>query len=380
MNILIAPDSFKGSLSAAEVADAIEQGLLQFQKDITITKQPISDGGEGFIDAFTGFLSGQLKTVSVHDPLGRKINANYFITDQKTAIIEMAQASGLLLLKQNELNPLITTSYGTGELIADALNCCCHDLIIGLGGSATNDGGCGMLQALGVSLKDAEGNELPFGGGNLGKLKYICSDNLHPALKTANIIIACDVQNPFYGEAGATYVYGPQKGADKDMLETLDANLKHFNELTIEETGFNMQNAAGSGAAGGVGGALMSYCSGKMNPGISVLFDTISFEDKVINSDIIITGEGRVDSQTANGKAIQGIAHLTKKHHKPLFVICGGLKGTQQDLAPLYQSGITSIHPLTNENISTEYAMTHTEELIQQRAFEAAKELFTKGS
>lgn len=322
MKILIAPDSFKGSLSALEVADNIEKGILKVDKDIEIIKVPMADGGEGTLQSLVDSHAGEIIEKEVTGPLGNKINSYFgFLNKSKTGVIEMALASGLPLIPENKLNPMKTTTYGTGELIKAALDRGAEELIIGIGGSATNDAGVGMAQALGAEFKDENGNEISFGGGELEKIKTIDISNLDPRLEKVKIRAACDVSNELYGPNGAAYVYGPQKGANQEMVKVLDDNLKHFAEILKEQLGIDIQSVRGSGAAGGLGAGLVAFLNAELESGIEIVLDATSLAKKMKDVDLVITGEGRLDGQTINGKTPIGVARVAKKENIPVIAI-----------------------------------------------------------
>lgn len=298
MKIVIAPDSFKGSLTALEVANAIEEGLIKYNKDFVIEKVPMADGGEGTVESLVSLTNGEIITVEVKDPLMREIKGFYgLLGDKKTAVIEMAAASGLPLLKENEKNPLITSTYGTGQLIKDAIDRGCKNFIIGIGGSATNDGGTGMLKALGVKLLNKDNQEIKDGAIELDQLYKIDMANFDERIFECDIKIACDVENPLCGDNGASYVFGPQKGADKQMMKVLDRNLHYYGEV-LENT-FNVEviNVPGAGAAGGMGAAFISVIKGKLERGIDIIIRESKLSEKLKDASLVFTGEGRIEER-----------------------------------------------------------------------------------
>ncbi|MEQ6359622.1 glycerate kinase [Thermoanaerobacter thermohydrosulfuricus] len=365
MKILIAPDKFKGSLSAFEVADSIEKGILKVFPKAVIEKVPMADGGEGTVESLVDATGGKIIKTNVKDPLFRDIESFYGILgDGKTAIIEMAAASGLYLLKDYERNPMITTTYGTGQLVKDALDRGCRKFIIAIGGSATNDGGAGMAMVLGVKFYDEDGREIGLGGGELSKIYSIDTSNLDDRLKECEFIVACDVANPLIGENGASRVYAPQKGATKEMVEVLDKNLEHYGKLLEKYFNKKIIDVPGSGAAGGLGAGLMAFLNAQLKSGIEIIIETLKLEEKIKEADIVISGEGKIDFQTAFGKTISGIAKLCKKHNKPLIVIAG----TVEDIEKLYEIGVSSVFSTMEKPMSLEDAIKNTSTLLEKSA------------
>lgn len=363
MRILLAPDSFKGSLSSKDVCSALREGILRVSQ-MDILEVPIADGGEGTVDAIVSSTKGTEYFEKVNGPLGEKIKAHYGILKDKTAIIEMASASGLYLVPENKRNPLITTSYGTGQLIESALNKGCRKFIIGIGGSATNDGGAGMLQALGASFLDECNREIGYGGGCLDKLARVDLSSLDGRIYESEFIVASDVVNPLCGKNGASFVYGPQKNASPEMVKLLDDNLMHYSEVVKDTLNKDLSQTPGAGAAGGMGFALMAFLNAKLEKGIDVVIDITGMEDKIKASDLVITGEGNTDFQTAFGKAPLGVAKLAKKYNKPVIVLSGGLGDNYKSL---YDIGVTSLFSIIDKPTSLEYSMEHASELIKDR-------------
>ena len=362
MKILIASDSFKGSLSSLEVAEALEMGIKGTYDKVDIIKLPTADGGEGTLDAILSCLSGERISVRVKDPLGRIINSYYgLVDDGVTAIIEMAQASGITLIKEDEKNPLITTTYGTGQMILDAMEKGAKRIIIGLGGSATNDGGVGMAQALGISFRDKDGKEIGYGGGNLLQISSIDTTNIHPGVKDIDIIGISDVSNVFYGEQGASFVFGPQKGGSKKDIELLDAGLVHLSEKIKEYYSKDISSLKGSGAAGGLGGGIIAFLNGELQSGVEKVLDIIGFENIVKDVDLVITGEGRIDNQTKFGKVPVGVAKRAKLYNKPVIAIAGSVG---DDIDDLYQMGIDLVLDIINKPMNLSYAMENAEKLM----------------
>ncbi len=365
VKILIAPDKFKESLSALKVADSIEKGILKVFPKVVIEKVPMADGGEGTVESLVNATGGKIIKTNVKDPLFRDIESFYGILgDGETAVIEMAAASGLYLLKDYERNPMITTTYGTGQLIKDALDKGCRNFIIAVGGSATNDGGAGMATALGVKFYDKDGREIGLGGGALSKIYSIDTSNLDYRLKECRFIVACDVANPLIGENGASRVYGPQKGATKEMVKVLDKNLEHYGKLLEKYFNKRIIDVPGSGAAGGLGAGLMAFLNAQLKSGIEIIIEALKLEEKIKEADIVISGEGKVDFQTAFGKTISGIAKLCKKHNKPLIVIAG----TVEDIEKLYEIGVSSVFSIMEKPMSLEDAIKNAPTLLEKSA------------
>ena len=350
MKIVIAPDSFKESLSAMEVANIIKSGFSKVCAHAKYTLVPVADGGEGTVDAMVDALKGHKVTVSVTDPLGEKGTAFYGISgDGNTAIIEMAAASGLERVPLNRRNAKITTSYGTGELIKDALDQGCNKFIIGIGGSATNDGGAGMLQALGVKLLDKFGNQIGYGGESLSTLEKIDISQMDNRLSLCEFEVACDVTNPLTGETGASAIFGPQKGASPEDVKLLDANLKHFADIIKQSLCVDIEQIPGTGAAGGMGAALLAFLNAKLRPGIEIITNLLNLDSLIKQSDLVITGEGRLDYQSVNGKVPVGVAKIAKKYNKPVIAIVGSL-GDKAEI--VYPYGITAMFSILSK-IST---------------------------
>ncbi len=324
MNITIAIDSFKGSLSSIEAGKAATEGFRRVYPDVTTHIRPIADGGEGTCEALAVALNGELRTITAHDALMREVDCTYALAG-KTAIIEMAVAAGLPQLHESERNPMNTTTYGVGELICDALSLGCRDFVIGIGGSATNDGGVGMLTALGFRFTDAEGKDIPLCGRGVGAIAHIEDSMIASGLRESRFRVACDVTNPLCGEYGCSAVYGPQKGATPETVKLMDGWLSNFARLTKEKYPTSDSEHPGSGAAGGLGFALREYLHGQLISGIELVLDVTSLEDYVKESDLVITGEGRLDHQSAMGKAPVGVAKLAKKHGKPCIAFAGAV-------------------------------------------------------
>lgn len=338
--IVIAPDSFKESLTAKEAAEAIKEGLSKVINNCCFEIIPMADGGEGTSEVIVEANNGEMNEIEITGPLGDKVKGKYgYIEKDNLAVIEVAEACGLHLVPRGQRNPEITTTYGVGELIKAALDKGAKNFVIGLGGSATNDGGFGMLQALGVSGRDINNNEIKFGGIELIKLKSINFEKIDERIKLCNIRVACDVENPLVGEFGATKTFGPQKGADIEQLEKLEKALIHYGNLVKEATGLDVNNTNKAGAAGGLGAAFM-LLNAKLERGIDMVLECTHFEERVKDADYIFTGEGSIDTQTKFGKTISGIAKIAKKHNIPLIALGGRVT---DDAKELYDIGVTAL-------------------------------------
>ncbi len=349
MKILIAPDSFKESLAAIDVCHAIQSGFRQVFPDADYTLLPMADGGEGTSTVLSYALGGHWIEVQVHDPLLRPITAKYLLLPDATAVIEMAQACGLHLLATEEKNPLLTSSYGVGEMIADAIDKGAKRIIIGLGGSATNDAGVGMLTALGIKFYDQEDKFLGTGGGALDKLLRIDDSDFHPNVLNTVFTVACDVTNPLCGPLGASAVFGPQKGASPEQVTQLDKSLSHFATICQQHdynTAKDAKDISGAGAAGGLGFALMSFCNAKLQSGFDTVADAVSLAEHIANADLIITGEGKLDVQTAMGKVASGVSQLAGAHATPIIAICGSVDKLQPTQSAQFDVIMPSIQKL----------------------------------
>lgn len=321
MNVLIAPDKFKGTLTAAQVCEAVAAGLEESGEGFAIRSLPLADGGDGTLDFFLHHLGGECVTVPVHDPLGRPIEAEFaWLRESNIAFVEMARASGLNLLKPGERDPMQTNTLGTGELIRAALSRGAKKILIGIGGSATNDGGAGVLQALGATFRDAEGSTVQPTGGELHRIARVVWDNqLDPS--SVSFVAFCDVRNPFYGAQGAAYVYALQKGATAEKLPVLDAGLRAWAHVTLAHTGVDVQKVAGAGAGGGIAGGLLAWLGAELRPGIEIILDLAGFNEAAHWADVIITGEGKLDEQTLHGKVVAGV--MSRAQGKKVVVVCG---------------------------------------------------------
>lgn len=366
MRIVIAPDSFKGSLTAAEVAVSIEKGIKKVFKNAEIIKIPMADGGEGTVQSLVDFTNGKIVNLKVKGPLLEETEAFYGILgDENTAVIEMAAASGLPLLTKEQRNPLKTTTFGTGELIKDALNRGIKNFIIGIGGSATNDGGAGMLQALGVRLLDESGSDIGFGGESLERLHKIDLSDMDERIKLCSITAACDVDNPLCGERGASYVFGPQKGADGEMIKILDGNLEHYADVIEKQLGISVKDYPGAGAAGGLGAALLAFLNATLKKGINIVMETVKLEEKIKGADLVITGEGMIDYQTQFGKTPYGVASMAKKYDIPVIAVAGSIGKNAEEL---YDKGFNSIFSIVDKPMTLEEAIDNADILLQKTA------------
>jgi len=360
MKIIIAPDSFKGSISAKDLCASIKQGIHRIVPTAEVMSIPLADGGEGTMANIVEATEGEIITTEVLNPLMKPLTASYGILgDNKTAVIEMAQASGLPLLTESERNPLVTTSYGTGQLIKDALDKGYRRFIIGLGGSATNDAGMGILRALGMEFYDHNHNPLPEGGGFLSELNFIDETGFDSRIFDSEILIASDVTNPLCGEIGASAIFGPQKGATREMVQILDNALSHFGEIILKQKGIEVRSIPGGGAAGGIGAALVTFLDATIYSGIELIMKEVQFEQKTEQADLIFTGEGKLDHQTLSGKVIMGVSNMAKKHNIPVIALCGQL---ELDESALQQLGILSAFSIIKEPCTLETAFANTAE------------------
>jgi glycerate kinase len=362
MRVLVAPDSFKGSLTAMEAAENIKKGIHNCDKKINVDLLPMADGGEGTVQSLVDATEGEIIKKKVTGPLGNRVEAFYgLLGDKKTAVIEMAAASGLPLVPEGKQNPLKTTTYGTGELIAAALDAGVQKIIIGIGGSATNDAGVGMAQALGAEILDKNGEQINFGGGSLNQIEQIRLDNLDSRLENVEILAACDVDNPLYGKEGAAYVYAPQKGADSEMVEMLDQNLRHFNEIVIKELNKDTNKISGAGAAGGLGAGLVAFLDAELKAGVNIILDLINFEERLKNIDLVITGEGMLDGQSIYGKTPVGVSRSAAEKNIPVVAIAGTLgEGVEKVL----NHGINSYFSLINRPAELKEIIEESPELL----------------
>lgn len=366
MKIVIAPDSWKESLSALEVATAIEDGFRQIFPDAEVVKIPMADGGEGTVEAMVAATQGRIVTLSVTGPLGEPVEAFYGLSgDDKQAFIEMAAASGLESVPTARRDPRITTSWGTGELIRHALDAGVRHIIIGLGGSATNDGGAGMVQALGAGLLDAQGEQIAGGGEALSQLERIDTRRLDPRLAECRIEVACDVTNPLTGEEGATAVFGPQKGATPDMVRQLDEALTHYGKIIERDLDKSVLTLKGGGAAGGMGVALYAFCGAELRQGVEIVTEALSLDAAVRHADLVITGEGRIDSQTIHGKVPIGVARVAKRYDIPVIGIAGSLT---TDVGVVYDHGLDAIFSVIPRICTLDEALENAADNLRMNA------------
>ena len=355
MKVVVAIDSFKGSLSSIEAGQAVKAGVLAAHPDANVIIKPLADGGEGTTDAFIEGLGGQRIDLTVTGPMGSPVSCYYgYLEKDKTAIIEMASASGITLVPAHQKNPLTASTRGGGEMIIHALEKGCRHFIIGIGGSATNDAGIGMLKALGYSFLDEQGLDVGEGAQALGKVASIDAKNRHPLLDDCQFRIACDVTNPLCGENGATYIYGPQKGVTEAQKESLDQDMAHFADVTETTLNCAYKNYPGAGAAGGLGFAFLSYLHASLSPGVELILDAINLSDALNGADIVVTGEGQLDRQTAMGKAPVGVAKLAKAHGAKVLAFSGSV--TKEAVA-CNQAGIDAFFPILRRIVTLEEAM-----------------------
>ncbi len=341
MKIVIAPDSYKESLSALDVASAIEAGFREIFPDADYVKIPVADGGEGTVEAMVAATQGNIVRLTVTGPLGKPVDAFYGLSgDENTAFIEMAAASGLELVPAAQRDPLITTSIGTGELIKNALDRGVQHIIIGIGGSATNDGGAGMMQALGARLLDQHGQQIGRGGGALPQLAKIDISELDDRIQHCRFEVACDVTNPLIGDKGASAIFGPQKGATPELVQQLDKALAHYADIIHRDLDIDVLHIDGGGAAGGMGAALHAFCQADLRRGIEIVTEALGLAEQVKDADLVITGEGRIDSQTINGKVPIGVAKVAKRFNKPVIGIAGSLTA---DVGVVHEQGLDAV-------------------------------------
>jgi len=345
-NFILVPDSFKGTLSAIEVCNIMKSSIKNLYKDANIISVPVADGGEGTVDAFLYALGGEKKSIWVSDAFNeQKILAHYAMLKDNIAVIEMAACAGLPLVK-NRLEPDKTTTFGVGELIIDAINSGAKKIILGLGGSATNDGGCGMASALGVKFKDEQDQEFIPTGGTLSQIYKIDMNNIYPKIKDVEFISMCDVDNPLCGKLGASAVFAPQKGADEDMVKLLDEGLAHLAKIIKRDLHIEVKDIKGAGAAGGLGAGSIAFLQSKLTKGIDVILDTIKFDELVSKADIVFTGEGKFDSQSLHGKVVMGVANRSQKYKTPVIVVTGAIG---ENIQEAYNKGITAIFSINKE-------------------------------
>ena len=383
MKFLFASDSFKGTLSSRRTAELLAQAAGEVFPGCACSSVEMADGGEGTVDAVLSAAGGHIRTIDVHDPLGKMIRASYGILPDHTAVIEMAAASGLPLVPAGSRDPRRTTSYGTGELIADALAQGCRKIIVAIGGSATNDGGTGCMQALGARFLDENGRELPglytdgtagagpglCTGADLARIRSIDLSGMDPLIRDADFTVMCDVTNPLCGENGATYTFGKQKGGTPEILNELEAGMRNYRDILLRQSGVNLDEAPGAGAAGGLGAALMVFLKGKMKSGIETVLDLTGFDKKLADVDLAVTGEGRADGQSVCGKVMQGVGLRCRKYGVPAIALVGGMEPGAE---ALFDCGIESIITTVNGIMPLEEALERAEELY----LDAARRMF----
>jgi glycerate kinase len=370
MRILVAPQEFKGSLTAAEAAGAIALGARGALPDAEVEELPLSDGGPGLVDAMLLARGGRRMHPDVHDPLMRQVGASWALLPDRTAVIEMAAASGLVLLEADERDPLVATTYGTGELIRSALDAGCTSIVVGVGGSATVDAGAGAMQALGARLTDGEGRELPKGGAALGGLDRIDVRDVDARLRAVPVRVASDVTNTLCGPTGAAEMFGPQKGASPDDVQTLEAALQHFASVALRDFSINFATVPGSGAAGGLGAGLMIVAGATIEPGFAIVAESVGLTDRIAACDIVVTGEGRLDEQTGYGKTVSGVATAARAQGKPVVVVAGSVMHGA-DASPMFDI----VASATPGGVPVEEAMRNARSLVADAARRAVMEL-----
>ena len=374
MNILISPQAFKGSISAIEVANNIEKGIIKANPNHNIIKLPVADGGDDTLDTLVEVTKGKIFETTATGPSGVKIKTKWgALGDNKTAVIEMAKISGLALLDRNKLKPYKYTTYGIGEIIKECLDYNFNNFIIGIGGSATNDGGLGMAEALGAILKDKNNKQIKRGIKGLSSLNTIDLKDIDKRIYNSSFQIACDVNNPLYGPNGATHIFGPQKGLNSDEIKLIDSYMKNYGNLIDSISKKEISNHPGSGAAGGIGAAAMYFLNAKLKSGSEIILDYLDFAKHCQNIDLIITGEGQIDFQTINNKAPIAVARIAQKYKIPVFAICGILG---KDYQKVYKEGIKKIYPLSKNEKEIEFAINNASKLIAENAYQIMKDNF----
>ena len=372
MRVVVAIDSFKGSMSSLEAGEAISNGIKKAHKDAEVEIRPLADGGEGTVEALSIGMGGSLINVDVTGPAGKSVNAVYGIVDSsKTAIIEMSQAAGITLVSGDEKNPLYTTTFGVGELIKDAINKGCRHFVVGIGGSATNDCGIGMLQALGYEFLDKEGNQVGFGASGVRDIVSIRDENVIKELSECYFRVACDVNNPLCGNLGCSAIYGPQKGATKEMVADMDGWLKNYSKIVKEKYPDADCEYPGTGAAGGLGYAFFNFTNSKLESGIKIVLDETKLEEYVKDADIVVTGEGRLDHQTVMGKAPVGVANIAKKYNKKVIAFSGSVT---EDAGVCNEHGIDAFFPILRRIVTLEEAMQT--DTAKQNLTDTAEQVF----
>ena len=373
MKVVVAPQSFKGSISALDAARAMEEGVLRVVPDAGTVLVPVADGGDGTLETLVDATGGEVRSTTVTGPIGKPVTAEWgALGDGQTAVIEMARTSGLALLSLAERDPLHATTYGLGEVLREALDAGFRSFIVGIGGSATNDGGAGMAQALGVRLLDETGKDLPQGGAALAGLRRVDVSGLDGRVMEARFSVACDVSNPLTGPEGASAVYGPQKGATPDLVERLDAALKNFARVVERDTGTSIDAVRGSGAAGGLGGGMMAFLGGSLRAGVDIVLDHVGLDEKLEGADLVITGEGRIDFQTVYDKAPIGVARRAKRRGIPVLAVCGSLGKGFEDV---HAEGIDAAVSILTAPMTLDEASARAGELIADAVAEAMRSM-----
>ena len=370
MNLLIAPDSFKGSLTSREAGEAIARGFARVFPDADLTVLPLADGGEGTVDALVSAVGGEILSADAPDPLLRPRKARFALLPDGTAALEMAEASGLALLADGERDPAVTSTFGTGALLRAALDSGAKRIFLGIGGSATNDGGAGMARALGARFLDRDGRELPEGGLALRDLDRIDVSKLDPRLAHTPVLVACDVTNPLCGELGASFVYGPQKGADAALCRALDAALSHYGKKLAELLGSDIAEKPGAGAAGGLGAGLMAFCGGILQPGFDEISRLVSLESRIREADLVVTGEGRIDRTSAMGKVLSGVGASCKRLGRPAVALCGSIGPGADDVLGC---GIAAYCAIADGPMSSERAIADAAALLESASARQAR-------
>jgi glycerate kinase len=373
--VLVAPQGFKGSLTGMEIARAMAAGVRRAWPDAEAVLLPVADGGDGTLQALVDASGGTVQTQRATDPLGRRIDAQWgSLGDGRTAVIEMARTAGLALLRAEERNPLMTTTYGVGELMRAALRAGHRHLIVGIGGSATNDGGAGMAQALGAELLDSDGREIGRGGAALADLARIDVSGMEPALRETEVEVACDVTNPLTGEDGAAVVYGPQKGATPEMVRRLDAALVRFGEIVRRDTGRDVADVPGAGAAGGLGAGLLAFTSAELRSGADIVLEALHLEERLEGVDLVIVGEGRMDRSTAFDKAPVAVARRARRRGIPVLAVCGSLGPGYE---AVHRHGVHAVFSAVDGPMTLEEALADTERLVAAATEEACRAVAT---
>jgi glycerate 2-kinase len=371
MKVVVAPDKFKGSLSAAQAAEAIALGVTRADPDARIDRVPIADGGEGTVEALVAATGGTIRSATVTGPLGQPVVAQFGILgDGRTAVIEMAQASGLVLVARDQRNPWRTTTRGTGELLSAAVSAGANRIFFGIGGSATNDGGAGLAQALGYRLLDANGNEIGPGGGSLGELDRIDPGDAAGYLKDIEVLVACDVDNPLCGPRGASAVYGPQKGADREMIAVLDRNLDRLAQCMKRDLGISVRDLPGAGAAGGLGAGLVAFAGGRLQRGVELVIEAVGLAERLNHADLCLTGEGALDGSSAYGKTAVGVARLARSLGVPTIALAGTLGDGVEDVL---ECGIDAYFSLCRRPMALDQAEANASPLLSQVAEQAVR-------